>query len=159
MAKKKTAKKNGRPSKYKPEYEEQAYKLCLLGSTDEEMGDFFGVSKVTINAWKKNKKGFLNSIKRGKQNADANVAESLYKRACGYKHPEDKIFCTNGEVTTVRTTKHYPPDTAACFIWLKNRAGWRDKQDVEHGITGELKEFIEQLDGKISKPPSEDKDD
>lgn len=31
--------------------------------------------------------------------------------------------------------------------------------DIEHGITGELKEFIEQLDGKISKPPSEDKDD
>lgn len=31
-----------------------------------------------------------------------------------------------------KITKHYPPDTAAAFIWLKNRAGWRDKQDIEH---------------------------
>ena len=126
-----------RPTKYKTEYEEQAYRLCLLGATDEEMVGFFGVTERTLNRWKK-RKGFCQSIKRGKLNADANVAESLYKRACGYEHPEDKIFCTDGKITTVETTKHYPPDTAAAFIWLKNRAGWKDKSDIEHSGTVNL---------------------
>lgn len=55
-----------RPSKYKAEYEEQAYKLCLLGATDVQMADFFGVSKATITTWKKNKKGFSASIILGR---------------------------------------------------------------------------------------------
>ena len=125
-----------RPSKYKEEYTEQAYKLCLLGATDKDLADFFGTSEQTINSWKKNQPEFLESIKKGKKIADANVAESLYKRACGYSHPEDKIFNDNGEPLIVPTVKHYPPDTGAAFIWLKNRAGWRDKQDVEH--TGQV---------------------
>ena len=121
-----------RPSKYKEEYTEQAYKLCLLGATDKDLADFFGTSEQTINSWKKNQPEFLESIKKGKKIADANVAESLYKRACGYSHPEDKIFNDNGTPLVVPTIKHYPPDTGAAFIWLKNRAGWRDKQDIEH---------------------------
>ena len=142
MAKKRVKKKNGRPTKFKPEYKEQVYKLCLLGATDKDMADFFNVREATINRWKK-LKGFCESIKRGKIDADANVAKSLYKRACGYEHPEDKIFCTDGDVTTVETTKHYPPDTAACIIWLKNRDPdrWKDRKDVN--LSGEV----------ILKPP------
>lgn len=136
MAKK--AKKNGRPTKFKPEYEEQVYKLCLLGATDKDMADFFSVSERTINRWKRLKK-FCQSIKRGKIDADANVAESLYKRACGYEHLEDKIFCnSDGDVTTVRITKHYPPDTGACMAWLKNRdsENWKDRKDIN--LSGEV---------------------
>ena len=148
VKKKKPAKKNGRPSKFKPEYEEQAYKLCLLGATDEQMADFFGVTEKTVNNWKR-RKGFLQSIKRGKIAADANVAESLYKRACGYEHPETKVFCnSDGDITTHEMTKHYPPDTAAAFIWLKNRAGWRDKQDVEHSGTVNLAQAIHKAKSK-----------
>lgn len=122
----------GRPTDYKVEYVEQAFRLCLLGATDKDMADFFDVCEDTINEWKKVHPEFSESLKRGKIKADAEVANSLYHRALGYEHPEDKIFCTNGEVTTVETIKHYPPDTAAAFIWLKNRAGWRDKQEVFH---------------------------
>ena len=43
---------SGRPTKYKDEYCEQAYKLCLLGATDKEMADFFQVSLSTLNLWK-----------------------------------------------------------------------------------------------------------
>lgn len=126
--------KGGRPTDYRPEYAKQAYRLCLLGATDEQLGEAFDVSKVTINAWKKKHPKFLNSLKEGKMIADAEVAEKLFERAKGYEHPEDKIFCTDGAVTTVKTTKHYPPDTAAAFIWLKNRAGWTDKSEVNHNI-------------------------
>ena len=137
----------GRLTDYKEEYEEQAYKLCLLGATDKEMADFFDVCEATINNWKIQYPAFLESLKNGKVKADAEVAKSLYHRALGYKHLEDKIFCTNGEVTTVETTKHYPPDTAAAFIWLKNRAGWKDKQEVIHGATKELKSILGLIDG------------
>lgn len=145
---KKKPKKNGRPTKFKPEYLDQAYKLCLLGATDEEMADFFGVSKVTINAWKKRTKGFLDSINDGKMAANANVAESLYKRACGYEHPETKVFCnTVGHITKVEVTKQYPPETAAAMAFLKNRTRkqtipWSDKQEIELGMTENLAEAL-----------------
>ena len=123
----------GRPANYKKEYDEQAYKLCLLGATDKEMADFFNVKEQTINNWKKNHPSFFESIKRGKIVADANVAKSLYNRALGYYHPEDKIFNDNGEPLIVPTVKHYPPDPTAAIFWLKNRkpAEWRDKRDVQ----------------------------
>jgi transposase-like protein len=125
----------GVPSTYKPEYAQQAYRFCLLkNSTDAQLAQFFGVYEQTINDWKKQFPEFNESIKKGKDIADANVAASLYERAVGYSHPEEKIFLHEGEVIRVQTTKHYPPDTAAAFIWLKNRQRasglWVDKPQV-----------------------------
>ena len=126
----------GRPTCYRAEYEEQVEKLCLLNAIDTDIADFFGVSERTVNNWKIRHPKFLQSIKKGKIVADAKVAEALHHRACGYSHPEDKIFCTDGVVTVVPTVKHYPPDTAAGCFWLKNRAGWMDKQ--EHVLSGQV---------------------
>lgn len=127
-----------RPSSYRPEYAEQAYKLCLLGATDAKMADFFCVSEVTINAWKLAHPDFLKSITRGKDIADAEIAEALYHRAKGYSHPEVHVSNYQGEITLTQLTKHYPPDTPAASLWLRNRQSgqWRDKQDVEH--SGEI---------------------
>lgn len=134
--------KGGRPSAYKEEYTERAYKLCLLGATDKELADFFHVSEQTVNAWKKSYPQFLESLKRGKMEADSIVASKLFHRATGYEHPEDKIFNDNGTPLVVPTIKRYPPDTTAAIFWLKNRqpANWRDKQEVEH--SGEMKQVI-----------------
>lgn len=128
----------GRPTKYREEFAEQAYKLCLLGATDQEMADFFGVVLSTLNLWKLEVPEFSESITQGKTLADANVAERLYQRAMGYTHPEDKIFNDSGTPLIVPTLKHYPPDTQAASLWLRNRqsAKWRDKQDVEHAGPG-----------------------
>ena len=125
----------GRPTDYKVEFNRQAEKLCLLGSTDKDIADFFEVSETTINNWKLKHPEFLESIKRGKISADANVASRLYKRAIGYEHDEDKIFNNNGEPLIVPTIKHVQPDTTAAIFWLKNRQPkmWRDKQEIEHG--------------------------
>ena len=147
----------GQPTKYKESYNTQAYKLCLLGSTDKQLGDFFEVEESTINNWKIAHPKFLESLKKGKLVADAEVAEMLYHRAKGFKHPEDKIFCTNGIVTTVETIKHYPPDTAAAFIWLKNRAKWKDKQEISHDVSDELKTVMGIISGGTKgKLPSDD---
>ena len=125
----KTGSKVGRPSAYKPEYCEQAIKLCRLGSTDKDMADFFGVSETTFNNWKNDYPEFLASIKKGKEFSDAEVADRLFKRATGYEHPEDKIFLHEGEPVVVPTVKHYPPDPISAIFWLKNRQRkrWRDK--------------------------------
>lgn len=124
----------GRPTKYRPEYAEQAYKLCLLGHTDAEMASFFDVVESTINDWKLEHDEFYESIKRGKAIADGNVVDRLYQRATGYSHPDTHFTSYEGEVKATPTTKHYPPDTTAAIFWLKNRQkkNWRDKVVVEN---------------------------
>jgi len=126
---------SGRKTDFKEVYCEQARKLCLLGATDKELAGFFETSEQTLNAWKKAHPKFLESITLGKDLADAEVAEKLYRRALGYSHPEDKIFNDSGNPMIVPTVKHYPPDTQAASLWLRNRqpARWRDKIDHEHG--------------------------
>lgn len=126
----------GRPSKYKPEYAQQAAKLCALGAVDSQLADFFEVSVSTINLWKIQHFEFSESLAIPKEQADTRVEQSLYRRALGYEHDEVDIRVVNGEIVQTPLRKHYPPDTAAATIWLKNRAGWRDKQDLEH--TGEV---------------------
>jgi hypothetical protein len=125
----------GRPTDYKEEYAEQAYKLCLLGHTDAELAEFFEVAESTINNWKHAHPEFLESVKRGKEIADGYVTESLYKRATGYSHPDVDIKCYEGEIIETPLTKHYPPDTTAAIFWLKNRQPkkWRDKHEIDHG--------------------------
>ena len=151
--------KAGQPTKYKPEYNKKAFKLSLLGATDKEIAGFFEVDESTINNWKASHPKFFLSIKKGKEDADANVAKRLYKRAMGYDYEEvktkreppppglqdllgDETVVT--EVTT--TTKHVVPDIAAINIWLKNRRGrvdpekgqkWADRHEVDHTTGGE----------------------
>jgi DNA-binding XRE family transcriptional regulator len=126
----------GRPTKYKTEYAEQAYKLCLLGATDADMAKFFDVEEQTINNWKKDYPDFFESIKKGKIQADSEIASKLYHRAKGYEHDEDYITQFQGQPVIVPTVKHYPPDTTAAIFWLKNRQPdkWRDKQEVDQNI-------------------------
>lgn len=133
-------KKTGRPSAFREEYCEQAYKLCLLGATDAKMADFFNVSEQTINMWKLAHPQFKAALKAGKDSADAEVAQALFHRAKGYSHPEDDIRTVatgpggGSEIVITPTIKHYPPDTQAASLWLRNRQGhiWKDKQEVEH---------------------------
>lgn len=123
-----------RPTKYEKKYNEQAYKLCLLGATDKDMADFFEVAESTINLWKEEHKTFSESIKKGKMMADATVASKLYHRAVGYEHPELVTATFQGQITdTMEVTKHYAPDPTAAIFWLKNRQPqqWRDKHEIE----------------------------
>lgn len=123
----------GRKSEYRPEYAKQALKLCLMGATDKDLAEFFGVTVRTINRWKKDKIEFMSSLKKGKDEADANVASMLYHRATGYSHPDVHISNYKGKITVTELTKHYPPDTTAAIFWLKNRQPdkWREKHEVD----------------------------
>lgn len=143
MAKKKTKvtrKKGGRPSKYKPEFDKQAKKLCLLGATDKDLADFFGVTEDCITKWKKKYPKFLLSLKEAKAEADAKVVKSLYQRATGYDHTDTHFSSYEGDVTETEYMKHFIPDVTACIFWLKNRQPdkWRDVKE----FIGDLNIFI-----------------
>jgi cell fate (sporulation/competence/biofilm development) regulator YmcA (YheA/YmcA/DUF963 family) len=136
----------GRPTAYKEEYNAQAEKLCKLGFTDAELAAFFEVNEDTVNEWKKVHPEFSESLKKGKDLADAEVASKLYHRATGYSHPDVDIKMYEGQIIETPLIKHYPPDTAAAIIWLKNRqkSRWRDRFEQEvtipQGLTITYKE-------------------
>lgn len=123
----------GRPTDFKVEYCPQAYRLALLGAKDAEIAEFLGVCEKTLNSWKAEFPEFLQSMVSGKDQADAVIAESLFHRAKGYSHPEMHVAVHAGAVILTPLTKHYPPDTAAASLWLRNRqpARWRDKVESE----------------------------
>lgn len=140
----------GRPSVYDASFNEKAFKLCLLGATDKDLADFFGVSEQTLNTWKHNKSGFLESIKAGKDDADANVTKSLYKRAVGYSHKETKIATHMGEITDrIEIEKHYAPDTRACEYWLNNRQRSKWNNTVKTELTGKNGEPLQTMNANL----------
>lgn len=136
-----------RPTKYLPEYCEQALKLCRLGAKDSELADFFHVNEDTINEWKKVHPEFSESLKEGKALADAEVADKLFKRATGYEHKAVKISANpNCDEHVTEYVERYPPDTTAAIFWLKNRRPdlWRDKVETAH--SGEVKHTVNRIE-------------
>lgn len=123
----------GRPSSYRPEFAEQARKLCEMGATDWDLAQFFEVTTVTIWRWSQVHEEFCNALKAGKEAADERVARSLYHKAIGYSREAVKIMQYEGGVIEAPYVEHTAPDTTAAIFWLKNRRPkeWRDKTDVE----------------------------
>lgn len=121
----------GRPTKYKPEYDEQARKLCLLGYTDAQIADFYEVDERTINNWKSDYPSFFQSLKNGKTIQDAEVAETLLNKALGKLTITEIKEDSSGKTTT---EKQIAPDTTSIIFWLKNRQPelWRDKQEIHN---------------------------
>jgi hypothetical protein len=125
-----------RTTAYTDGYPDQARKLCALGATDEDLAEFFRVSRSTIGAWKTHHPEFGEALRAGKSDADDRVEKSLYQCAVGYSHPDVHVSHYQGAVTITPLTKHHPPNVTACIFWLKNRRKdtWREK--VDHEVTG-----------------------
>ena len=117
----------GRPTKYRPEFAQQAYELALLRYTDPEIAEQFEVDPRQIARWKRSKLQFRRSLARGRAAADGKVALSLHQRAVGFTGPDGR---------------YYPGDVNAASLWLRNRQPhlWRDR--VEHEHSGTLEERI-----------------
>ncbi len=97
------------------------------------------MAESTFNNYKREFSELMESLKKGKEIADYQVEDALYKRAIGYEYEEETRQLTeSGAFTTTKiVTKHVSPDTGAIALWLKNRK--RDSWQKHNSIDEEFK--------------------
>ncbi|AFV02828.1 MULTISPECIES: transposase [unclassified Dehalobacter] len=127
---------------------------CRDGLTEEQIAAKLGIGVSTLSKYKVEHMEIVEALKRGKEIADAEVENSLYKRANGYKYDEvtrelviardlhdepvrDEYGAVVRELKVTKVvTKEVQPDTTAQIFWLKNRKPkeWRDKQEMDLNV-------------------------
>lgn len=126
-----------RPSKYDPKLHPLLARwMARSGLIDEEIARELGIAPSTLYRWKALYPEFSEALKQGKNVVDAQVEESLLKRALGYEYEEVKMIMTDDGKRTRRvekTIKQVLPDVTAQIFWLKNRqpARWRDSHEID----------------------------
>lgn len=147
--------KAGHPSSYRPEYAELARKFALLGATDERISELLEVSRSALARWKKRHPEFASALQSGKDFADSEVAESLYKSALGghFVLEEKAISDGLGGFHIVTLKRQVPPNTTSQIFWLKNRQSrlWRDKVELEADVSQNVFPPKEVLDALYAK--------
>lgn len=124
-------------SPYNPDrHPEVARQLTLLGCTQKEIAEEFGIDPDTLTRWRARHPELESAIQRGGRLADGQVVGSLFKAACGYERPEVKVFQpkvierrdpktgqTSVQVVPVNSpfNAYYPPDVRAAQYFLNNR--------------------------------------
>ncbi len=66
-----TTEQGGRPAIYRPEFNGEVERLCMLGASNVQIADFFGVSKQSIDSWRTKYPEFFEAMRRGKARAEA----------------------------------------------------------------------------------------
>lgn len=132
-----------RPAKYDPvQHPKLARELTGEGKTLTQIAKLFEVNRDTVTEWQNSHPEFSVAIKLGREDASERVERALFERAIGYSHPIVKPMVVSdgggmgSHIEKVDLVEHYPPDTAACMSWLKNRKPeeWKDRQEV--AVTG-----------------------
>lgn len=92
------------------------------GLTDEQIAEKTGISVRTLYRWKNQYCQICQALKKGKDAADREIENALFKRAKGYDFTETRVKKKDGVVVEETTiTKHIPGNTTAQIFWLKNR--------------------------------------
>lgn len=137
--------------------------------TEAQISHNIGITYETLRTWKLKFPAFSDAIKRGKAPVDIQVENALLKRALGFEYeevtteiediPTGKVDKDNKPIFKQRkhikkTTKIVPPDTAAAFIWLKNRKPqqWRDKREVVADVADNAFKNMQTIASLINHP-------
>lgn len=148
--------KRGPKSKLNLKVKETFLRLLKDGKTEAEIAEVVGVCPRTIANWKGKHVELLHAVRESKQVADDLVEASLYQRALGYEHPEEKVAITKlGDVIPYTVAKKYPPDTTAAMFWLRNRQPerWKEKTEGDVNVNNNFNPTTltdEQLDARIA---------
>ena len=95
---------------------EKLYELAKMGLSEEQIGTRLGISVSTIARRKRDDDTFADTLKAGKQAGITAVTNQLFNSA----------------------TDPDKPNTSAAIFFLKNRAGWRDRQEVDAYLSGSI---------------------
>nr|DAS31639.1 MAG TPA: terminase small subunit [Caudoviricetes sp.] len=107
------------------------------GLTNEQIMKNLGIGRDSFYRYKDKYSEFSDALKKGKEVADIEVENALFKRAIGYKYKEviKEVKEIDGKKTTYvkEVIKEIPGDVGAQIFWLKNRKSskWKDKQDID----------------------------
>jgi len=131
---------------------QHTFELARFGHTNEEIAEFFEVSKSTIDNWTREHLEFREALYKGRLESSLQVLDNVYKRANGYTYTETHEEYTYKDGIRITTsyrevTKHVLPNITAAIYLLKARHG--DKwADVNYSnITGKLT-----VEGNIKHP-------
>lgn len=107
------------------------------GLTNEQIMKNLGIGRDSFYRYKDKYSEFSDALKKGKEVADIEVENALFKRAIGYKYKEviKEVKEIDGKksIYIKEVIKEMPGDVAAQIFWLKNRKSnkWKDKQDID----------------------------
>lgn len=112
-------------------------RLYAIGYTDEEVAAIEGVSKRTIQTYKK-KPEYLRAIVRACAVADGDVLQATYMRSVGFSIPEVKVFYNTklNKCHLEVVEKYYPPDKGFAHLWLHNRRNYEQFKGSPDGTPG-----------------------
>jgi len=111
----------------------EAFKLALLGLSEQQIADHMEISLGAISLWKREHDEFRIALRDGKTEADSNAAAALYKRAIGYEYDEDHVSIFKGVAVITTIKKHVPPDPWSAARWLSLRQSklWSETHKLE----------------------------
>ena len=94
---------------------DKLYNLAKIGLSEEQIALSLGISVSTIGRRKREDERFSSTLKAGKQRGIDAVTNALFEGATGDK-----------------------PNVSAQIFFLKNRAGWRDRTEVDANIHADV---------------------
>ncbi len=128
-------------------------KLILLegwsrdGLSLEQIAKNIGIDESTIYKWKKEKVEIFEALKKGKEVADYEVENAVFKRATGYTY-EEKTY--EDGVLKKKVIKEVPPDTTAQIYWLKHRQRekWGEKEVPNNNEITKVEELLTKIENE-----------
>ena len=131
---------NNPNSKYNGEYtDELILNYCLLGARNEDLCKYFDINITTLDDWFKLYPTSREACLRGRDEADAKVARSLYNRATGFTVKKAIHAVFQGEITDIQEVDEVViPDVNAAKYWLsvRQKKTWQEgnAQQINIGI-------------------------
>lgn len=125
---------------------------ATMGLSETQIAYNLGISRATLENYKRDHLDILESLKRGKNQADFKVENALYKKATGYivketvavkckdiYYDDNNNKCQRERLDTVEIEKEVPAETNAIKFYLINRkqGRWKDnptRADIDKAL-------------------------
>lgn len=133
--------------------------MACVGKDETQIAACMGITRATLQRWKKRYPELAAALAYGKDGADFAVMEALHRKAVGYTTPVKKTYKLKRteydpdsgkkvseyeELQTGIDETHVPADTRAEIFWLQNRCA---------GEWGQERAEVEQEGGGVIELP------